>query len=158
MGCFDPTHEAATCKDYIPEVTTPAPSHTGAIVTGVLKGLLSDTDDVEPCLLDAVSTGGSIAAALSELKEGKVMDAIKDLSDALAQVQPTVQDCQIVKDEIAKLGKALKDINVAKAMQNFHNHQTEIMQDLADASTARDGEKYEECGMHLGFAMRKVLA
>merc|ERR1711982_310062 len=84
--CFDPTHEAATCKDYIPEVipatTTPAPSHNGAIATGVLKGLLSDTDDVEPCVLDAIGSVGSFADVLDDFKKGKVMEAIADLSAA----------------------------------------------------------------------------
>merc|ERR1712048_468644 len=160
--CFDPTHEAATCKDYIPEVTTttttPAPKHTKEIATGVMKGLLADTDDFETCSMDAMSAGAMFGAAAADLKAGKPLDAITDLSIALGKIQPTVTDCEVVKDEVAKLAKELKDINVKKAMQNFQQQRSAILQDLADASTAKDAEKFEEYGMHLGFAIRKVIA
>lgn len=81
-----------------------------------------------------------------------------DLSIAFGKIKPAATDCEVVKDELAKLAKELKDVNPKKAMQNFKQQRSAILQDLADASSAKDAEKFEEYGMHLGFAIRKVIA
>merc|ERR1712100_663198 len=89
------------------------------IATGVLKGLLSDADDVSTCEMDAMSAGAMFGAAVADLKAGKPLDACTDLSIAFGKIQPTITDCETVKEEVAKLAKELKDINPKKAMQNF---------------------------------------
>lgn len=132
--------------------------HTKDIATGVLKGLLSDTDDVGTCVSDALSAGAMFGAAAADIKAGKVLEACTDVSIALGKIQPLANDCNTVKGELAVLAKELKDINEEKAMKNFKAQHSAIMEELAHASESRDDEKYEDYGMHIGFALRKIIA
>merc|ERR1711953_46782 len=145
-----PTTPAAT--------TTLPPSHMKDIASGVLKGLLSDTDDFNTCYMDGFSVSAMLGAALFDFKAGKIVDACTDMSIALGKIEPMAGGCGTVKDEVVKLVGELKDIDEEKAMNNFKTKHSAIMEDVSQASAARDAGKYEEYGMLLGFALRKIIA
>merc|ERR1740123_1046875 len=98
-----PTESTTTTVAPVESTTTAPPSHTKDIVTGVFKGLLADDDDLGTCETDFLSAGLMLAAAVADLKDGKIVDVATDLSIALGKIEPAVADCTKVKTEVLKL-------------------------------------------------------
>jgi len=124
---------------------------------GVWMGLLSDTDDMDVCIIDGISGFGSLNDAVKDFKDGKVAKAFTDLSDAFGQVEPFVADCKVVNAEVQKLFDALKHFSPATAEANFKAHRTDVLEAVSQASKCHDAEDWNGMGMQLGIALRKVL-
>jgi len=158
--CFAPSH-APTCKDYIPEVTTTsttaAPSHKKEILMGIFQGMLSDTDNMDTCVLDGISAGGSFNAAIQDIKNHQVLAAFKDLSDALSDIPTAAAECKAVKDDVASLVSSIKGLSPAKAKANFIAHKTDILTAFTEASKSQEAGDFKGMGVQIGMALRRVI-
>jgi len=131
--------------------------HGKDVLIGMIKGMLSDTDDVQMCELDGISAGAMFGAALADLKAHKFVDVATDLSIALGKVQPLVNDCGSARSDVETLLSALKQFSRAEALANIVNHRTAIFSEMAAASECKKSEDYPGYGKHLGAALRHVL-
>jgi len=170
LSCTQPAQDGLSgCTGFTPSVASPClemePNATSgkcednckAVLTGMLNGLLSDSEDFDTCSLDGLTDVLMLAASVEDLKEKKVLDFFTDLSVALANIEPTVGDCKVVGAEVKKLTVALKAASPAHLAANVKTHHTEIFEAVAAWSEARDAEDYKTTGEQLGKIIRKVL-
>jgi len=170
LSCTQPAQDGLSgCTGFTPSVASPClemePNATSgkcednckAVLTGMLNGLLSDSEDFDTCSLDGLQEVLMLAASVEDLKEKKVLDFFTDLSVALGKIEPTVGDCKVVGSEVKKLLGALKAASPAHLAANVKTHHTEIYEAVAAWSEARDAEDYKTTGEQLGKIIRKVL-
>jgi len=97
--------------------------HSAEVLLGMVKGLLTDSDDADLCQLDGLSAVEGFRKVAEDLQNDKFVEVATDLSDALANVDPLVSDCQAVKDEAHELVDALKVLTPDAAQANFKAHE-----------------------------------
>lgn len=154
--CATDSTRMACCDD--PENPVPPRKKVYVdVLKGMMKGLLSDTDDVDTCTTDGLGEVLMLAASVEDLKEGKVLDFLTDLSVALGKIQPLLSDCKVVQGEVQKLLSAIKAVTPAKAKTNAKVHRSDILEAVAGFSRAGDAKDYENMGQSVGVILRKLL-
>jgi hypothetical protein len=163
-SCFDPTMKAETCKDYIKPATTattttttPKPKHGQEFLLGFLQAIISDQPDTESCVLDGVSIVSSFSEALGYIKKHSIGPALEALSDAFGTIRPLIEQCQVAKTEVMKLLDGLKGLTPAVAEANIKAHHSDILKNVAEASSCLDKEDYSGMGVQVGSLVRKII-
>jgi len=109
------------------------------------------------CALGGASTVASFQQALDELKEGKVLPAISDLSDALGAINPAVKNCKEAETEVESLVGGLKSLTPAKAIERVKSRHSDILENVAQASKCHDTGDYTGMGTQVGSLLRKIV-
>lgn len=134
-----------------------AGSHNQKLVAGLLKGLLSDADNIDSCQTDATTTGTLVMAAVEDVKAGKFMDAVSKVQKSVAQLQPLADECRPIADELSALMTDVLHFSPEKAKTNFVAHEKEIMDAFAEAAKARAAGDFDTLGYQIGLVARNVL-
>jgi len=155
-----------------PDVTTTAPFHTTTATTtsvttaalkptlqiamGLLRGLLSDTDDIDICVQDGTSSVDFLIDAVKDIRARKVR-ALVDLLEALEKLQPLSTDCAPIRNNVQKLINAVQGVSWAKAKANLKAHGADINAALEAAADCQDASDFSGMGKQLGIALRKLF-
>jgi hypothetical protein len=135
----------------------PGPNVKKMTITGLMKGLCSDGDDVDSCLTAAPAVLTNFEAATAAFKQGEFLDGFVALSKAFGGIQPAHDQCEKVAADLAKLREAIGKLSPAELEKNFEAHKTDILLELAKASESKDAGSYTEAGQHAGMALRRLL-
>merc|ERR1712217_217609 len=151
MGGFTPS-VASPCLEVAPGLDAGEVCDQGCkdILTGMLNGLLSDTQDFDTCSLDGLQDVLLLAASVSDLQEKKFLDFTQDLSIFFGKIAPTFNDCKVMAAEVEHLLGALKSLSPAHVAANVKAHHTEILGHVASWSAAVDAQANETIGIELG--------
>jgi len=175
--CFDPTHQAAMCKDYIPEVTTTsaapttaAPHHSKDFLVNLVDYMTNDQEEVRSCIHGAMVPAADAAKAMMDLKEtmktkdiASLMAALNDIgdlfhhsSDSLQGCSPAVKDAKATMAVLAQL-KGIEAI-VDQMKKNLNDDdQNKIMQEFEDLLHALNGDDYATAGTDVGQLLHRLL-
>lgn len=144
----------ATASTTSPSHTHTFPSHCEDILTGVIEGLLSETDEVATCRADVAAAGPALAAVVDEFEDGDIVAAIGDL---LGTVQPLVSKCGATGSDAQKLLQALEDLSPKAVEANFKAYIGDMFIEFSEASHCKDADDYKGAGVHLGRALRNLI-
>jgi len=134
------------------------PGYTKDILIGVLKGLLSETDEVADCQADVMVADATLAAVVADINKRHFTAAISDLGIALQKIQPLLTDCEPVGSDAQNLLEALKKLSPKTVKDNLKANSADIFEQLSQASRQMSVDDYDGVGVHLGIALREVIA
>lgn len=120
-------------------------------------GLLSEGDEPDGCVLDASAGAGSLLRAVQAMQNGKLPEALQDVTEALTELRPLVADCGAMDDAVQRLVLAVQHTSPSDARANFVAHGAEIMAAITEAFSCQKAEDYKCMGQQLGIALRKIL-
>jgi len=179
--CFDPTHAAPMCKDYIPEVTTTTATTTTTggnipkfltldFVVNLMDNLINDQGEVRDCITGAMTPVSDAAQAITDVKAtihdksftelvaalNDIGDLFHDSSDLLQDCSPAAKDAKATIVVLAQL-KGMEDV-VKQIKKNLHDDdQDNIMKAFEDLFHAFGGEDYATAGTDIGQLLHRLL-
>lgn len=147
------------------EVEVVPPADRRGIALGLVEGFLGDSAELKACVKDGSIDMGDIDEAVKDFekktREG-LLAGLKKLSEACEALPQELRECKVAEADVERLADALKRIHDPK---DFVYHMgkdllvngKDIFREVNAAVGAYKAQRFEEFGVDVGTALRKLV-